>query len=145
MRMEKRNTTMNNIEYINPLGKDGRYHVSDLKIGDIAYLDGVEGKLTLEGNRIVFVATKTFPEKWTINPTVEGWISDITGVRRPFDVRLKRALRRIEQRDRRIAGLERKIGMLEGVIVEAAARGFSVRREREIERLVADIAKGGGL
>ena len=136
---------MNNIEHINPLGRDGRYHVSDLKIGDIACLNGVEGKLTLEGNRIVFIPTNTFPEKWTINPTVEGWISDITGVRRPFDVRLTRALRRIEQRDRRIAGLERKIGMLEDLITEQALLEFAVRREREIEMLAADIAKGGGL
>ena len=120
---------MNNIEHINPLGGDGRYHVSDLKIGDIAYLNGVEGKLTLEGNRIVFIPTNTFPEKWTINPTVEGWISDITGVRRPFDVRLTRALRRIEQRDRRIAGLKRKIGMLGEVIAEAAVREFGAINE----------------
>jgi hypothetical protein len=137
---------MNNIEHINPLGRDGRYHVSDLKIGDIAYLNGVEGKLTLEGNIITLEVTDgSTPSKWAIFPTVDGWIPNITGVRRPFDVRLTRAIRRIERRDRRIAGLERKIGMLEGVIAEAAAREFGVRRGREIERLVADIAKGGGL
>lgn len=133
---------MNNIEHINPLGGDGRYHVSDLKIGDIAYLNGIEGKLTLEGDRITFISTKNFQEKWTINPTAEGWISDITGVRRAFDVRLTRALRRIEQRDRRIAGLQRRIGMLEDLITEQALREFAARREREIEMLVADIAKG---
>lgn len=125
MRMEKRNATMNNIEYINPLGKDGRYHVSDLKIGDIALLNGVEGKLTLEGNRIIFTATKAFAEKWTINPTAEGWISDITNVRRPCDVRLIRARRRIEQRDRRIAGLERRIRMLETLVVAQEMKRLS--------------------
>lgn len=119
---------MNNIEHIKPLGKDGRYHITDLKIGDIAYLNGVEGKLTLEGDRIVFVETGAFSGKWTINPTAEGWISDITGVKRPFDARLKRAIRRIEQRDRRITGLERRISMLEGVVAETQVRKHAAKQ-----------------
>lgn len=76
------------VNIVNPTDqKWHRYHVNDLRIGDIVTMRNIpnrpEGVISIENNRLTMtVIDNSKPSQWIIFPDTNGFIPNITNVRR---------------------------------------------------------------